>query len=239
MKFAIVDDFDTDIQMLRGFINRFAQQYHISLVPPPMVFKSGESFLSAFEVNRFDIIFLDIIMEGINGIDVARQIRKKDEKCQIIFITTSTDFAIDGYEVNASWYIVKPYTYQKFSQALEHCSANILEQEQHIVIGGETIYLHHIAYTEYQERCIYIHYQNGELLTISIRQSEFSELLLQYDYFCDCVRGILVNFEAVEKLTNCCFLLKDGTNIPISRLKYKEVRKKFLDFYYTRLRGVI
>lgn len=239
MKFAIVDDLDTDIQILWDFINRFAQQHHISLAPLPKIFKSGESFLSEFKANRFDIIFLDIIMDGINGMDVARQIRKLDEKCHIIFITTSTDFAVDGYEVNASWYIVKPYTYQDFSKALKHCGASILEQEQHIIIEGQIIYLHRIAYTEYQERCICIHYQNGEIIIVSIRQSDFSELLLQYNYFCDCIRGILINFEAVEKLMPYSFLLKNGKSIPISRLKYKEVRKKFLDFYYAKLRGGI
>lgn len=237
MKFAIVDDLDIDIEILRDFIYCFAKEYSISLAPPPMIFKSGKAFLSEFKAGCFDVIFLDIIMDGIDGMEVAKQIRKIDKRCHIIFVTTSAEFAVDSYEVNASWYIVKPYTYQKFSRALKRCGIRLLEQNQHIVIGEQVIYLHCISYTEYQERGISVHYQNGKIITLSIRQSDFSALLLQYNYFCDCVRGILVNFEAVEKLLPDSFLLKDGTNIPISRLKYKEVREKFLNFYYSHLRG--
>ncbi len=237
MRFAIVDDLEIDIEKLQEFIACFAKEYNISLVPPPMIFKSGQEFLAEFKAERFDIIFLDIIMQGITGMEVAKQIRKIDEKCRIIFITVSMEFAVESYEVDASWYLVKPYSYQKFSKALHHCGLRLLEQKQHIVIGEQRIYVHHIAYTEYQEREVLIYYRNGEKQSISIRQSDFSALLLQYHYFCDCIRGILVNFEAVQKLTTNSFLLKDGTRIPISRLKYKEVREKFLDFYYSRLRG--
>ena len=237
VRFAIIDDLDIDIEILQQYINRFAKEYNIPLVPPPMVFKRGEAFLSEFKADLFDIIFLDIIMDGMDGMEVAKQIRKVDEKCRIVFITVSMEFAVDSYEVNASWYIVKPYTYQKFSKALKHCGISILEQKQHIIIGEQPIYVHSIAYTEYREREVFIYYQNGESTTVSIRQSDFSALLLKYNYFCDCVRGILVNFEAVEKLMSDSFLLKDGTIIPISRLKYKEVREKFLKFYYSRLRG--
>lgn len=237
MKFAIVDDLKIDIEKLQSFITCFAKEYDITLVPPPMIFKSGQEFLAEFKANCFDVIFLDIIMKDMNGMEVAKQIRNIDKKCRIIFITVSMEFAVESYEVDASWYLIKPYTYEKFSKALHHCGIRLLEQKQHIIIGEHRIYLHHIAYTEYQEREVLIYYQNGERQSISIRQSDFSALLLQYHYFCDCIRGILVNFEAVAKLMTDSFLLKDGTRIPISRLKYKEVREKFLNFYYNRLRG--
>ena len=62
-------------------------------------------------------------------------------------------------------------------------------------------------------------------------------LLLAYPYFCDCMRGVLVNLEQVESLTARHFLLSDGTSVPVSRLKYKEVREKYLSFAYARMRG--
>ena len=68
-------------------------------------------------------------------------------------------------------------------------------------------------------------------------QRDFSALLLPYPYFCDCIKGVLVNLEAVDKLLEDRFLLRGGVSIPISRLKYREVREQFLRFSYARVRG--
>lgn len=81
-----------------------------------------------------------------------------------------------------------------------------------------------------------VHLTSGEKITVSMRQSDFAALLLDYPYFCDCTRGVLVNFEQVEELLADRFLLKNGTAVPISRLKYREVREQFLAFTYARMR---
>ena len=68
-------------------------------------------------------------------------------------------------------------------------------------------------------------------------QGDFAALLLAFPYFCDCMKGMLVNLEAVDKLLEDRFLLKSGETVPISRLKYRQVRERFLAYTYARVRG--
>ena len=69
-----------------------------------------------------------------------------------------------------------------------------------------------------------------------MKQADFTDMILSYPFLCNCIKGIIVNFEEVEKLLDNRFLLKDGTSIPISRLKYKEVREQFFEYTYSKLR---
>ena len=173
--------------------------------------------------------------------ETARHIREIDPDCKIIFTTSSTEFAVESYDVNASWYLVKPFSYETFAKAMSHCETEALEQQQSILLPGEAlqnrIYLHQISYAEQQGRYILIPYLDGSCQKYAIRHGDFAPLLLAYPYFCDCIRGIVVNFEAVDSLMRDRFLLKDGTSIPISRLKYEKVREAFLSFFYSRTRG--
>lgn len=241
MRIAIIEDQREDAETLLRFLCQWSEEHCISLVPEPEHFLSGEDFLHSFTGGSYDLLFLDIYMRDLNGMETARQIRGTDPDCKIIFTTTSTEFAVDSYDVGASWYLVKPYTYDNFVKAMRHCEAEFLEQHQSIFLPGENqqsrIFLHQISYAEQQGRYVLIHFLDGTCQKYSIRHGELTSLLLAYPYFCDCVRGIVVNFEAVDSLMRDHFLLKDKTPIPISRLKYEKVRENFLSFFYNRTRG--
>ena len=241
MRIAIVDDLSADAGKLREFICRWAQEQGIFLVPAPAVFESGETLLAGFAPNTFDVVFLDIYMSGMTGMEAAEKIREQDNICQLIFTTTTREFAVDSYDVAAAFYLVKPYSYEKLAQALTRCGAEILEQSQCVMVPGaagqQPLPLHRITHTEYCRRCVEVHLTSGEKLTVPMRQADFAALLLAYPYFCDCTRGVLVNLEQAENLLADRFLLKNGTAVPVSRLKYREVREQFLAFTYAQMRG--
>ena len=241
MRIAIVDDLSADAGKLMGFICRWAQEQGIFLVPAPAVFESGETLLAGFAPNTFDVVFLDIYMSGMTGMEAAEKIREQDNICQLIFTTTTREFAVDSYDVAAAFYLVKPYSYEKLAQALTRCGAEILEQSQCVMVPGaagqQPLPLHRITHTEYCRRCVEVHLTSGEKLTVPMRQADFAALLLAYPYFCDCTRGVLVNLEQAENLLADRFLLKNGTAVPVSRLKYREVREQFLAFTYAQMRG--
>lgn len=241
MRIAIVDDLTDDLKALECDITRWAQENRIALAPPPALFDSGEAFLEKFQKGLYDIIFLDIYMNGITGMDTARHIRTLDQDCRLIFITSTIEFAVDSYEVDSSYYLVKPYPYEKLCQALMRCSASLLENSQSLLVpvknGSVRLFLHSISYTECINRKILVHQKDGTELTITVSQKKLAEALLAYPYFCDCYRGILVNLESVSRLLSDGFLLDSGQTIPISRLKYREVREQFLQFSYAVTRG--
>lgn len=241
MRIAITEDCQDDGICLISGISRWAAEHHIPLVPSPILYQSGEALLEHFSKGTYDIIFLDIFTEGMNGMETARRIRETDDACCLIFVTSSADYAVDSYDVNSAGYLLKPYNYQKLSQALTRCNTGLLEQNQSLTIAGKhgnlKLLLHQIMWTEYVNRQICVHLKDGSEQYIRMRQNEFASMLLTYPYFCDCMKGILVNFEFVKNIQERCFQLEDGHLLPISRLKYRDVHEKFLEYSYYDIRS--
>ncbi len=241
MRIAIVDDLEADRELLYKRLCSWAERTNVPLAPLPDKFSSGEEFLETFTEGCYDIVFFDVFMgDGMTGMQTAYCLREKDSQCRIIFTTTSPDFAVESYEVASSFYLVKPYEAERLEAALRRCGADIIEREQFFSVktkdGEKRIRLHDIAYTEYEGRHIAVTYKDGETHRIPMKHGELSEQLLKYPYFCDCIKGMLVNFEAVDKITEDSFLLHGGKCIPISRLKYRAVREQFLSYMYSRTR---
>lgn len=241
MRIAIIDDLPEDRRRLSADVSCWVKNQGLSLAAPPDLFGSGEEFLEKFSAGKYNVAFLDIYMDGISGMDTARKIRETDTACRLIFTTTTAEFAVDSYDVDSSWYLVKPYSYEKLSRALERCSISWQEQNQFLLVSGkagdEKLPLHQITWTEYVNRKVCVHFKNGQETLLSMRLMDFSKMLLPYPCFCDCMKGLIVNFEAVEKLLEDSFLLENGIKLPISRLKYRQVREKFLEYSYARMRN--
>ena len=108
MRIAIVDDISEERTLLR---NRLESQFsrrnvHVDIFE----YENGETFLTAAKECPFTVVFLDIYMNGSNGIDTAKELRRSDTDCLLIFTTTSTDHALEGFQVRALHYLVKPYS---------------------------------------------------------------------------------------------------------------------------------
>ena len=240
MRIAIVDDSPADRERLAADVAHWARESGIPLEDGPVLLDSGEALLAQFVPGWYSVIFLDIYMNGLNGMETARRVRAMDAECQLIFVTTSQDFAVESYEIAAAWYLVKPYSRETLERALERCGMTRLEQERFVELPGpqgpQHVLLHRVAWTEYENRRVRVHFKDGGETWVLLSQGKLSELLLQYSFFCDCMKGLLVNFEAVEKLLPDCFVLKSGRKIPISRLKYREIRDKYFAYSYERAR---
>ena len=106
MRIAIVDDLETERAQLK---TRLARQLNLCGAKAELLeFESGESFLAAEKEQRFTAAFLDIYMHGMSGMDAAKELRKTDTDCLLVFTTTSTDHALEGFQVRALHYLVKP-----------------------------------------------------------------------------------------------------------------------------------
>lgn len=239
MKIAVVDDLRSDADRLIGYIGEYEEKHRL-VFEKPVFYESGEAFLDGFSEGSYEIVFLDIYMSGMNGFETAKRLRDADKSCAVIFITTSAEFAVESYEVGAAHYLLKPVTAEKVFAALDRCGAENMELDSFITVRTKNepvrLYLHRISYTEYTNRRIIVHLKNGSTQTLSMNHGDLVELVRPYDWLCDCIKGMTVNFEDVEKLMPDRFIMRSGVPVPISRLKYHEVREKYLNYTYSKMR---
>jgi DNA-binding LytR/AlgR family response regulator len=180
----------------------------------------------------FDIIFLDIIMDDMNGMTCARIIRKQDKLVNIIFLTSSTDYVYEGYEVNATGYLVKPIQIDQLAKVMERAIAQIENAEKAsicIAYRGVTqkILTKDILYLESEnDKVNIVLAKTAEKITVYTKLDEF-EQTQQLNTFIRSHKSYLVNFLYIEKYENDRFVLTDGTAIPISRTNKEKARDAF------------
>lgn len=233
MRIAIVDD---DIQMceqLRTLLNEFlGDSSEIS------DYRSGEEFLTAWETADFDLIILDIFMDKLTGVDVARKIRERDSNVKIVFSTTSNEFASESYEVNACYYLRKPFERDKVKVMLDRLNLAEIEKMRTVKLpDGTSAILRNIIYVDFSSHRVTLHCKYDVDTIVRTSFSEIESLLCAYPYFSSPTKGMLINFYEVASQTNDVFIMSDGKSIPISRRKSKEVLDAYFTFRFEMLRN--
>lgn len=236
MNIAIVDDLQMDRQILQGFISRYCLENRICF--SSREFESGEALLTVFEQKKFDVIFLDIYMNGIDGIETAQRIRKIDDSCLLIFTTTSRQHAVKSYRVRAFDYIVKPYDYAQFEEVMGLLKNALMKWANYIEVKeGRTtikILLRDIIYTDYNNHYIQIHTKERMIKTY-MNFSSFSQMLEPYKNFMCCYRNCMINMDQVGSIDARDFVMKNGERVPIAKLKRTEIRQQFADYMFHKL----
>lgn len=117
MNIAIIDDIASDAEQLKRIITSYFENRQI----PTEIryFSSAEAFFDDYRPGNFQILFLDIYMDGITGMEAARRIRNQSDDCILVFVTTSSEFAVESYDVNAAYYLLKPFQPEKLCQILD------------------------------------------------------------------------------------------------------------------------
>lgn len=230
---AVVDDSYEDISKISTFLKKIAKKENINTTITE--FENALSFLVDFE-NNYDLIFLDIEMPSISGIEVARKIRKVDKNVAIIFVTNHTQYAISGYEIEAMDYILKPLDEYEFSLKMNRllpriCSGinnsiTIRDQEKTLV----KVSLSDIYFFEVQGHYVIIHTAVGKFSEYTTLKKIEKEL--NNSSFVRCNRWYLVNLRWVEALGN------DSVIVANSKLDISRSQKKlFLDAYAGYISG--
>lgn len=231
MRVAIIDDTPIELELLTGIAKTELPHAEISTFP------DGESFLKAWTNNSYDLILLDIYMDEVLGVDVARKVRETDMDVRIVFCTTSNEFASESYEVGANYYLQKPISNTSFQRMLQMIRLGEYELNRFITLpDGQRIVLRNITYTEYYNHSIIIHSKKRADLQTRMSQMEWEALLAEYDFLCSCSKGIVVNFHEVNRIDNGMFILHNGNAVPISRRKSKDMAEAFAHFRFDQMR---
>ncbi len=236
MKIAIVDDEKDELDCLS---RRLENQLSLLGYSENVIhcFHSAEDFFSAWSPGRYDLILLDIYMEGMQGIEAARRIREQDRDCRLVFSTFSNDFASESYEVGAHYYLLKPFSDDAILGMLRKLDLETYESGRFVTLpDGKNILLRNIVYTEYHNHVVTIHTKRDGQMRTRISQTEFQHLLLGYPCFCCCSKGVLINFHEVARQDRAMFTMSNGSAVAVSRRREKEVQAAYAAFLFQRMR---
>ncbi len=236
MRIAIVDDLPAESDRLRQMLSEAfrATQTDIHRLE---VFSSAEALLEVWEPNAFDLVLLDIYMEGMTGVECAHILRRSDEHVRLVFCTTSNAFASESYAVGASYYLHKPYSDQDLRRMITAVRPADYALTRYVLLpDGQKIILRDIVYTEYDNHVIYIHRKRSPMAQIRMGQAALEQLLSDDPYIISCTKGLLVNLHEVVSMEADTFCMSDGSRLPISRRRAKEVSAIYDDFLFQKMR---
>lgn len=231
IKIVLVDDEQLQLDYMEKMVKQAADDLEIEVAL--YQYLSGEAFLFALEDHpTWDLAFLDIEMEQLNGMEVARKVRENVPELELVFATAYAEYAIEGYEVQALDYLLKPINLEKITRVLERFLEEQPEEAAYTIIevDGGTTRLN-------LDDIIYVEANMGEIRVVLEEQSfhlkmSLAEFKKQLDNrFVSPHRSYLVNLQYVSRLLKKDVQLSNGETIPLSRRRAKDVQKDFIDFY--------
>ena len=237
IEMAVVDDFPPHCAHLAAELEAYASQR--ALPWHTAQFSSGEALLSALAPGRFAAVFLDILMDGLDGLETAQRIMAQDPGILIIFVTTEAGYALEGYELSAFGFLVKGETDSRarFERLMARLEKR-LSQDNWLTLSKDGTVLRTAAllYAEVQDHNMAFHLQGGTTLTRRMAMEELMALLPQDGRFFECYRGIVVNLDAVADIRTRELIMTNGDHLPVSRRRQAALEQAFANRCFARTR---
>lgn len=243
MRVALCDDDPLIIDEINSLIDLYCADHDQEIATTE--FYSPLELLAEIEKGtHFDLLFLDIIMPGQNGMDVAREIRQYDNAVKIIFLTSSAEFAVESYTVGAFYYYVKPVQAEGIHRLLDAAISQCERERQGSLIlrcksGITRIALEKLIYCEVIGRTLVFHMDNGAKLESIGKLDELSSQLEKYGGFLRPHRSFLVNMDYIQSISYKAIILDNLERIPIPHGKCSEIKNLYLEYAFNRKQAFI
>lgn len=229
MRIAICDDNQIDRDIIKDFLHTYLTEKSI---PNTMTeYENGMNLICDIEEGYYcDLVFLDIFMDHILGMDIARRLRSVGYTGKIIFLTSTAEFAVDSYEVEASGYLLKPHDYEKLRSLLDRLidRTNIGQFQVSVRNTIYSIPFGEIVYVESRNNVCILHRSDGREYTIYKKLSEVGSQLND-SRFLRCHQSYLVNMSYIAKADKQ-FELTTGDVVLIRQRNQKEIRRAYQEF---------
>ena len=231
---AFCDDDVGALGEMQTFLDRYRRERNREIAYT--AFHSPVELMAEIERGaRFDVLFLDILMPGENGIETAAEIREYDRNVRIVFLTSSPEFAVESYRVEAYFYQLKPLRWESFSRVmdsvLERCEQ---ERENRLILqcksGITCLDPARLEFCEVIHRTLLFHLSSGKVLESTGSLDELSRRLAPYGCFLRPHRSYLIHLGYVQSISYRAIIMSSLTEIPIPRGKYNELKNLFLRY---------
>ncbi len=224
---SICDDCAADVAYLEKLVKEWAMAAGHFVVT--RTYTSAENFLFYYaEDKSCDILLLDIEMESMDGVSLAKEIRRDNEGMQIVFITGYSDYIADGYEVAALHYLMKPVAKEKLFTVLDRAAERVKKNEPVLLlnVGGEMVRLpqYEVRYFEVNHNYVTIHAKQEYSVKMTLGEIEKG---LDERFF-RLGRSYIVNLSQIGKVTKTDVYLTDGARIPLPSGWYEKLNRAII-----------
>lgn len=234
VKLLICDDDAASAEKLRQLIELYSQRTGIGF-QVSICTQRDEILQETQQSESYDVLFLDIYLESLNGVEVARLIRSSDANVKIVFISTSPLHALEAFGVNASQYLVKPVSYSSLSKTLELLLKETREEGFISVCCTNQIvkiFLKNLMYTETQRHYQALYLANGTMERARMTRGELCDLLGGQKRFAKVGASFLVNLDYVVRVASDRIELMGDRVIHIPRRALADLKRQYFDYYY-------
>ena len=242
LNIAVVDDTLSDVVRLKNFIRSwsYGSACELGIIKS---YASGEEMLKDFAPKVFQIVFMDIIMDKLNGIETARQLRLEDTELLIVFTTTSSEYAFQSFSIHPFDYVLKPYSRKEVDKVLDEALRILTANDPTVTIKAArseyTIPLRLISAVVSNSHNVEINLVDGKCIssTMTFRQAE--KLFAEDSRFLLCNRGIIVNMSQISAQEDGVFIMKIGERYPIRVMGQSKITAAFSQYLIATMRGQI
>jgi len=243
VRIAICDDDEKYLEIIKNAVKNYESQH--SEKYEVYLFDNALTFLESLEKSGgFDVALLDICMPGFLGTDIAHEIRNRKDNTEIIFITTSEEFAVEAFSLKAAHYIVKPFTQEKFDEAMDRAKEKIKNEQPKPfklkLSGGrsKSIDAKDVIYIESRGHAQNVYLKDGICEDTRQTLGEMSSLLevALPEQFVSPYKGYLVNLSWVQTVETDRIILRQGDSLPVAKGSFRRLRETYMDFMF-RKRG--
>lgn len=227
---AVCDDDENDQKVLCSHIDSVCADMNIKAFVH--TFFTGEELLAS-SCRSYDIVFMDIYLKGINGIDAARSINRS-ENCRFVFTSVSSEHAIEAFNLNAAHYLCKPLTKEAVAEAIKRCFPAAAKENKVLEIKSGKylipIPMDKIMYIEVTDKLCTIHTEKNSFQTYSSLNAltEF----LDEDIFIRAQQSFSVNMNFIDSFFYDHVVMRDGTQIFLSRNSRSMLKDKYQQFLF-------
>lgn len=232
MRVVICDDIQKDRETIRTALDTYAAvhpEYHVEIDE----YNVAADALHGMEEETYDIALMDICMPGVSGMDVAEEMLAKNPEMRVIFLTTSDEYAVEAFAMNATHYLLKPFTQEQFDAALDRAIKKTEDQvllSLDCVDGVYRVRISEIVSIESQNHYLLLELSSGETLKIRMKLSQMFEEIQKYPEFIKIGASYVINFDFVRSISGNNIEMQGGVKIPVPRRSVEEVQRTYMEY---------
>lgn len=233
MRVVICDDIQRDMETIRTALDTYAAAH------PEYYIETDEYSAAADVLHRmekgetYDIALMDICMPGVPGTDAAEEMLEKNPEMRVIFLTTSDEYAVEAFAMNATHYLLKPFTQEQFDVALDRAIKKTEDQvllSLDCVDGVYRVRISEIVSIESQNHYLLLGLSSGETLKLRMKLSQMYQEIQKYPAFIKVGASYVVNFDFVRSISGNNIEMQGGVKIPVPRRSIEEVQRAYMEY---------